>query len=90
MDAERLLEIEKQKYYQGFGVGEEKEMFKEELEALKTAYEDEIQHNSRKISSKLMYLVNVMEDFIDLYRDNEEIEEKLDILMEKMQRTPPA
>ena len=59
-------------------------MFKEELDALERVYLVGISQTCGEIESVLPSLLHYMEKFVDLHKDLEGVEEKLDVLREKM------
>lgn len=79
-------EIDRQKYYEGFNVGREKEMFQEELKDLELVYKHSLVQVSKQIEDCLPSLLHYMEEFVDLNKQSEAIRDKLDTLLEKAGR----
>jgi hypothetical protein len=79
----KMCEIDRQKYYEGFNVGREKQMFKEELEDLETVYKTALKNYHQEVEDVLPSLLHYMEKFLILHKQNEAIREKLDVLLEK-------
>ena len=77
-------EIDRKKYFEGFNVGREKQMFKEELDDLEKVYEHSLNGAKRKIEDVLPSLLHYMEEFVCANKALEGVEEKLDVLREKM------
>lgn len=79
-------EIEKRKYYEGFGVRKEKEMFEEELKDIEGAYRSSLKDIHKKVDDTLPLLLFYMEEFVCLHKANEEVNGKLVAFLEKMAR----
>lgn len=79
----RLIEIDRRKYYEGFKFGKEKRMFQEELKDLEKVYSHALMALKTQIDDCLPQLLYRMEEFLDLHKKNEDIREKLEALLEK-------
>lgn len=81
-------EIDRRKYYEGFNVGREKEMFQEELKDLEQTYKETLVNVENELENCKPSLVYYMKHFIALYEKRGQIIEKLQILLEKTGRKP--
>lgn len=84
----RQCEIDRQKYYEGFNVGREKTMFKEELEDLEQVYITALENYEKEIEEILPSHMYYMERFLVLKKKHEAISEKLEALLQKTGREP--
>ena len=82
----RRRAIDRQKYYEGFNVGREKQMFKEELKDLEIVYKTALKNYAKEVEDVLPSLLHYMEKFLVVHKQNEAIREKLDNLLEKTGR----
>lgn len=80
--------VERQKYFEGFNVGREKKMFKEELNDLETVYKTALENYAKEIEDVLPSLLHYMERFLKVHKQNEAISEKLEVLLAKTGRQP--
>lgn len=81
-----LDEIDRRKYYEGFNVGREKEMFQEELKDLEITYKATLINLHKQVEETLSPLLHYMEKFVNLHKQNEAVREKLDTLLAKTGR----
>lgn len=80
----RLYEIEYRKYFEGFNVGKEKKMFKEELDDIEKIYVTALEDGKKEMDRRLNSLVHYFRNFLDHYDAQETIEEKLEALRAKL------
>lgn len=81
-------EIDRQKYFEGFNVGREKQMFQQELKDLETVYKTALDNYAKEVEDVLPTLLYYMEKFLTLHKQNEAISDKLEDLLEKTGRKP--
>lgn len=79
-----IKKIEIEKYYQGFKVGKDKSLFSQELKDLEIHYKKNISFLDREMEWEIDDLVEKMECFTNLYRKKNELQEKLEELIEKV------
>lgn len=84
----KQCEIDRQKYYEGFNVGREKQMFQEELQDLETVYKSALKNTAQDIEEILPSLLHYMEKFVNANKQSEAIREKLFALLAKTGREP--
>jgi hypothetical protein len=84
----RLLEIDQQKYYEGFKVRKEKRMFQEELKDLESVYRTTLESVEEKLIDIRPFFLYYMEQYLELNRQKRTISEKLEELLEKLGRKP--
>jgi hypothetical protein len=82
----RLDDIYEQKYYEGFNLGRERAMFKEELQDLEVVYKTALRNYAKEVEEILPTLLHYMDKFLTVHKQNEAIREKLDNLLEKTGR----
>ena len=72
-------------YFESLPTSTKDYMFKQELKDLELCYRKDIIEYSNKIEITLPWLVEYMEEFVSFYRKKEEVKEKLENLMEKLE-----
>lgn len=78
--------IEEKAYYEGFKPAKEKVMFKEELADVEKMYASTKQEMLDKIKDVSPTMIYYMKKFIEAYEQGLDIQEKIDILNEKLGR----
>ena len=86
----RGFNIDSMKYYQGFNVPKEQDMYEEELKELELVYRKELVQIAKAIDYSLPALLAEMAEFLKLHQRKEEVDEKLDVLLEKNGRRPSS
>jgi hypothetical protein len=79
-----MREIDIQKYFEGFKYGREKTMFKEELDDLEKVYANAVNTANEQIADMLPSLLHYMEEFVCMHKGLEKVQEKLEVLREKI------
>jgi hypothetical protein len=80
----REAAIEEQKYYEGFNVGRERHMFKDEIQDVHNVYVNALNEIDEELESVQPVLLNYMKDFIKLHENREIFVEKLETLKCKL------
>lgn len=81
-------EVDAEKYFAGFSYPKEKKMFEDQLKDLEISYKNALRSVNARMEEVLPALIHYMDEFVTLYKKNEEFDEKLERLFEKMGKKP--
>ncbi len=71
------------RYYQGFNRNKRNHMFADELKDLEVIYRKKEEQIVKEVTECLPYLIHYMDKFVTLHKQNEDLRDKLECLLEK-------
>lgn len=83
---ERSSKAAWKKYYTGFNKIDRKPMYKDELQDLENVYKHTLHNIQAQERNVMPSLIHYLEEFLELHKQKEAINEKLDVLLQKLGR----